>query len=157
MKAPFENTKANWSGYGVFGIIDAKRKTLTVAKCGSGKLAYCSNNSGSHMWSTEHHDLETIAKVLSDSATKPLSMRPNTVCRFAIKAKKPRLLSVSNWEGFGSAFKSADWFKSMGPLPEPAERKAITYKRDSWPMNATDSFPDYQPTAAAVAGPFTLP
>ena len=157
LKAPFENTKANWSGYGVFGIIDAKRKTLTVAKCGSGKLAYCSNNSGSHMWSTEHHDLETIAKVLSDSATKPLSMRPNTVCRFAIKSKKPRLLSVSNWEGFGSAFKSADWFKSMGPLPEQTERKAITYKRDSWPMNATDSFPDYQPTATAAAGPFVLP
>ena len=149
MKAPFENTKANWSGYGVFGIIDAKRKTLTVAKCGSGKLAYCSNNSGAHMWSTEHHDLETIAKVLSASATKPLPMRPNTVCRFAIKSKKPRLLSVTNWQGFGSAMKSADWFKSMGP--ELTDRKPITYKRDSWPMNATDSFPDYQPTDKAVA------
>ena len=75
----------------------------------------------------------------------------------AIKAKKPRLLSVSNWEGFGSAFKSADWFKSMGPLPEQTERKALTYKRDSWPMNETDSFPDYHPTAKPAAGPFVLP
>lgn len=159
LKAPFANTKENWSGYGVFGIIDTKRKTLTVAKCGSGKLSYCSNNSGAHMWSTEQHDLETIAKVLSDSATKPLAMRPNTVCRFAIKAKKPRLLSVDNWQGFGSAMKSADWFKSMGTLSEPAERKPLTYKRDSWPMSETDSFPDYQPTdkPAATASPFVLP
>jgi hypothetical protein len=110
------------------------------------------------MWSTEQHDLETIAKVLSDSATKPLAMRPNTVCRFAIKAKKPRLLSVDNWQGFGSAFKSADWFKSMGTLSEP-QHKPLTYKRDSWPMNETDSFPDYQPTdkPAATASPFVLP
>jgi predicted glutamine amidotransferase len=142
LKAPFDNTKENWSGYGVFGIIDTKRKTLTVAKCGSGKLSYCSNNSGAHMWSTEQHDLESIAKVLSDNSTKPLAMRPNTICRFAIKAKNPRLLSVDNWQGFGSGRKSADWFKSMGPT----EGKPTRYDRNLCPIQTAEYFPDYQPT-----------
>ena len=108
------------------------------------------------MWSTEQHDLETIAKVLSDNATKPLAMRPNTVCRFAIKAKKPRLLSVDNWQGFGSAVKSSDWFKSMGTLAEP-QHKPLTYKRDAWPMSETDSFPDYQPTDKQTTNQLPLP
>ena len=141
-KAPFENTKANWSGYGVFGIINTKRKTLTVAKCGSGKLSYCSNNGGAHMWSTESRDLDNIAKVLSDNATKPLSMRPNTVCQFNIQGRKPRLLSVNNWQGFCSVHtKSADWFRSMGTT----ESKGLTYRKDVWPISESDSFPDYEP------------
>lgn len=144
-KAPFDNTKTNWSGYGVFGIIDSKRKTLTVAKCGNGKLSYCSNNSDVHMWSTESADLENIAKVLSDNATKPLSMRSNTVCKFNIQGRKPRLLSVNNWQGFGSvATKSADWFKSMGQTPTTGRQ--LTYRNDVWPIDAKDSFPDYEPS-----------
>lgn len=142
-KAPFNNTKDNWSGYGVFGIIDSKRKTLTVAKCGNGKLSYCSNNSGTHMWSTEQNDLDNIANVLSDSATKPLSMRSNTVCQFDIQRRKPRLLSVNHWQGFGSVVtKSADWFRSMGTT----ENKGLAYRKDNWPVQATDSFPDWEPT-----------
>jgi predicted glutamine amidotransferase len=144
-KAPFENTKSNWSGYGVFGIINSKRKTLTVAKCGNGRLSYCSNNSGVHMWSTESRDLESIARTLSDSATKPLSMRPNTVCQFNIQGKKPRLLSVNNWQGFGSVHtKSADWFKSMGQTTTTGRQ--LSYRKDVWPIDASDSFPDYEPT-----------
>jgi predicted glutamine amidotransferase len=153
IKAPFNNTKTSWSGYGVFGIINKRKKTLTVAKCGSGKLAYCSNDNGTHLWSTENHDLEVLAKVLSDSATKPLVMRSNTVCQFNISGKAPRLLSVDNWEGFGSvATKSADWFRSMGTTPTtPTGTRPLTYKRDSWPM-ANDSFPDWEPTASDTLG-----
>ena len=150
MKSPFNNTKANWSGYGVFGIINKRKKTLTVAKCGSGKLSYCSNDNGVHLWSTESHDLESLAKSLSpDNATKPLVMRPNTVCCFNISGKAPRLLSVDNWEGFGSvATKSADWFKSMGTTPHSSP---LSYKRQ-WPVNDTDSFPDWEPTPVQVLG-----
>jgi len=97
------------------------------------------------MWSTESADLENITKVLSDNATKPLSMRSNTVCRFDIEGKKPRLLCVNNWQGFGSVHtKSADWFKSMGQTTTTGRQ--LSYRNDVWPINASDSFPDYEPT-----------
>lgn len=146
-KAPFDNTKESWSGYGVFGIINTRKGTLTVAKCGSGKLSYCSTDSGVHLWSTESADLELLTRTLAgDSATKAMPMRHNTVCRFAISGRKPRLLSVDGWQGFGSvATKSADWFRSMGTTPTA---KPLSYRRDHWPVNATDSFPDWEPSPA---------
>lgn len=145
-KSPFDNTKENWSGYGVLGIINTKRKTLTVAKCGNGRLSYCSNNSGTHMWSTDSGDLELISNVLSDNPTKPLSMRPNTVCYFNVQGRKSRLLSVNSWQGFGSVVtRSTDWFRSMGTT-ESKESKGLTYRKDVWPIKTSDSFPDWEPT-----------
>lgn len=143
LKSPFNETKANWSGYGVFGIINTRSKTLTVAKCGSGKLSYSATDT-CHMWSTDSADVETLGKVLANNATRPLAMRSKTVCRFDISKRKPRLLSVDNWEGFGSvSHKSDDWFRSMGQT---------SGRRTVWPVSGStaDSFPDWEPAIATA-------
>jgi predicted glutamine amidotransferase len=142
LKAPFNETKANWSGYGVFGIINTRAKTLTVAKCGNGKLSYSATDT-CHLWSTDSADVEALGKVLANNATRPLAMRAKTVCRFDISKRKPRLLSVDNWEGFGSvSHKSDDWFRSMGQ----------TSRRTVWPVSGStnDSFPDWEPATATA-------
>ena len=111
--AAWAETEANWSGYGVFGIVDAKRKSLTVAKCGSGKLAWTRGTYG-HMFSTDAGDLTSIARMSGLKSARPADVRSGTVSTFRIAGETASLVRVSEWAGFGSFVRDTSYYRSYG-------------------------------------------
>lgn len=151
-KDPWADTASHWSGYGVLGIIDPKRGRLTVAKCGSGRLSYASADSGTHYWSTEDGDVETISGAVEPSG-RAFPMRSRTRCTFDVSGRKIRLVELKDWKGFGDRERDVDWFRSMGESPKETSRKY----RGGWPKPvqsaqlSRDGFPDWEPTSPAQA------
>jgi len=144
-KDPWAETSSHWSGYGVFGIIDPKRGRLTVAKCGSGRLSYSAADSGTHYWSTEDSDVETIAGAV-EPAGRAFPMRSRTRCVFDVsgRGRKVRLVDLEDWQGFGERERDVDWFRSMGQSSGGSGRSSRRSVATS-PL-ARDGFPDWEPT-----------
>lgn len=144
-KDPWAETAAHWSGYGVFGILDPKRGRLTVAKCGSGRLSYAAADSGTHYWSTESGDVETIAGTV-EPAGRAFPMRSRTRCVFDVRSRKVRLVDLKDWPGFGERERDVDWFRSMGESGGRSSRRSVS----AAPL-ARDGFPDWEPASPAQA------
>lgn len=144
-KNPWTETSENWSGYGVFGILDPKRGRLTVAKCGSGRLSYAAADSGTHYWSTDSVDVETIAGAV-EPAGRAFPMRSRTRCVFDVRSRKVRLVELKDWSGFGERERDVDWFRSMG---ESGGGGRSSRRSVSAAPLARDGFPDWEPASPA--------
>ena len=140
-KDPWADTASHWSGYGVLGIIDPKRGRLTVAKCGSGRLSYATADSGTHYWSTEDGDVETIAGAVEPPG-RAFPMRSRTRCAFDVSGRKVRLIELKDWSGFGERERDVDWFRSMGQSSGSGRSSRRSFATS--PL-ARDGFPDWEP------------
>ena len=145
LRDPWSETSANWSGYGVFGILEPAKGRLMVAKCGQGKLSYASTDSGVHLWSTESGDIEAIA---GPGITRPMAMRSRTRVTFNVSARKARLVEIREWSGFGDRVRDELWSRSMGTGGE---------RRKAWEPVRSDGFPDWEPVNRGLVTTSPLP
>lgn len=106
----WSGTKKCWSGYGVFGVIDTNNHTLTVAKCGTGRLSWCAGPK-SHFFSTDGSDTSRIARAAVAGVGRASPVRANTLSVFSLGSVNPSLVAVSKWEGFGSSFDRGELFQ----------------------------------------------
>jgi len=141
LRDPWSETSANWSGYGVFGIMEPAKGRLTVAKCQQGKLSYASTDAGVHLWSTESSDLEAIA---GPDITRPMVMRSRTRVTFDVRARKARLMEIRDWPGFGDRVRDDLWSRSMGTGGE---------RKKAWEPVRADGFPDWEPRGLVATSP----
>lgn len=149
-KEDWTKTEANWSGYGVFGVINTTTRKLTVAKCGSGNLDWAGNKD-INLFSTHGADIRSIAEKAKLKVSHPLTVNRNTLIQIDLRKMSAK---VGAWAGFGSGQRDAMWHRSMGTSPM-AERvrfipstkskfDGITVPRDG------DMFPDWKPKSLQV-------
>lgn len=110
----WSTTHHNWSGYGVFGVVNAKSGELTVAKCGSGNLSWAGNDEAD-LFSTSADDLQAIARKARLKVNRPIPVNPNTITVYRIRGRgAPVVDHCSEWSGFSTGVRDEAWSRSMG-------------------------------------------
>lgn len=109
----WDATDSHWSGYGVFGIINANTGHLTVAKCGSGNLKWVGDDTN-NFFSTDGTDLIKITRAASFKFAKTAEMQSKSRVVFRLSKNGSKAQSVSDWKGFGARVVDDSWRRSMG-------------------------------------------
>jgi predicted glutamine amidotransferase len=112
-ESAWASTHEHWSGYGVFGIVNATNGTLTVAKCGSGNLRWVGDK-GNHFFSTDGNDLMRITRAAKFKFNKTSEMARKTRVVFKLTGTGSAVQSVVDWKGFGTRVIDDSWRRSMG-------------------------------------------
>lgn len=146
-KEDWSKTDDNWSGYGVFGVVNTTTRKLTVAKCGSGNLHWAGSK-GLHLFSTQANDLQHIATKCRLRVSQPLTVKPKTLIQFDLRKGS---LKLSDWVGFGSGTRDAMWDRSMGTTSPLSRVRFIPSNKSKFdgvtvPRDA-DMFPDWKPNS----------
>lgn len=128
----WDATPDHWSGYGVFGIVDSNKGTLTVSKCGSGNLRWVGSK-GNHFFSTDGADLIRITRAASFRYAKTSEMTRRTRILFKLNATGSTVKSVDDWKGFGTRVVDDSWRRSMGSPLLPAD--SLKDRRDREAIN----------------------
>jgi len=133
----WSQTAENWSGYGVFGIIDELTGTLTVAKCQSGRLSWIGNKTVS-VFSTEADDLDAFRRTLGVKTGSVVPVAPCSVIQFDLETGNA---TTTTWGGFGKRSVDHLWAASMGKADLPKFRMPL--KKSKQDDDAL--FPDFEP------------
>ena len=112
----------NWSGYGVFGILEPEINRLSVVKCGSGHLSWLSNcPSGLHLFSTQSGDVERAGKAIGIKGSG-MRVQSKSISTFSLFPQGgSKLASVRSWSGFGDSVRDDLWDRSMGLVTRKTE------------------------------------
>jgi predicted glutamine amidotransferase len=167
----WSGTNKHWSGYGVFGIINADAKRLTIAKCGAGNLSWVSDDKDNHLFSTSGTDVVQIGKAAGIKVNhKALSMTPKSIAEFSLGGSRASLVLNEKWCGFADSMRDAAWDRSMGIRTSRDAYLSRRYGKqtDMWDSNLApreavnpspaisvprdtqrESFPDFDPDIEA--------